>query len=804
MQNNNNWLIIAEYASIAGSIIGTAIAVANQQLLYAATPISLSLLLNLANRRALERLPRGGGGEIVQVQRQMLAEMEYMRRQVVEQASGESVRIAISDLAQAMSYLQSEMTVQARELRALQNSLQNIASQRLPSLAPVQAQLEELNSRLLKNQSVNYTAPSGGVNSNLESQIEELRIAVLGILDALAKQRQDSQSFEFREDLNRLVSEIERLQSQQTILYQMLGSLQNFMAAGVGVEIPPEVLQINDFADSQDSLNQLAVLINTTSSRQLEMIGAAFAQLQQQLTQQNRNLEESTPAFDFNRLEAALVLVSDGVAAVSGTLQSRIIESFQQPVLQQLEEINTKLAQIQERLEAEPQSVPAEIDLSEIQAALEKLSVPAQQQISSPVDLSGIQAALGRLSADILNVPELIKNRQIAAEMPDLNLLREGIIKLRNQMLDLQESVDGFTENAGAQKRKKAEEKVSQEVEKLAEEAEIFEAEETEEEIEEYSAQPIYAEPSHRGRAWRLTNILRGHKSAVTCLAINSAGKILASGSCKEIKLWNLETGTELHNFDIDSDAMAIADLAIHPDGELLAVANANIELWNLRTQEKTRTLETSFWASCVTISVDGKIMVSAGEDPVDETGSIQIWKLPKAELLHDLGPDVIYAMAISAKGDILVTAGMTSSAEDEIEKEGLIQLRRLPSGEVFHTIKETAKVYAVAISSDGNNLVTGGEDGKVKVWYLPTGQLLRKLEGHPSAVHSIAISPDGEIIATASSDHTVKLWEMHTGALLQILEEHTEKVSKVAFSPDGKTLVSGSSDMSVKVCRCG
>jgi WD40 repeat protein len=250
---------------------------------------------------------------------------------------------------------------------------------------------------------------------------------------------------------------------------------------------------------------------------------------------------------------------------------------------------------------------------------------------------------------------------------------------------------------------------------------------------------------------------------------------------------------------------MAIADLAIHPDGELLAVANANIELWNLRTQEKTRTLETSFWASCVTISADGKIMVSAGEDPVDETGSIQIWKLPKAELLHDLGPDVIYAVAISPKGDILVTAGMISSAEDEIEeKEGLIQLRRLPSGEVFHTIKETSKVYAVAISSDGNNLVTGGEDGKVKVWYLPTGQLLRKLEGHPSAVHSIAISPDGEIIATGSSDTTVKLWEMHTGALLQILDEHTEKVSKVAFSPDGKTLVSASSDMSVKVCRCG
>ncbi|HEY9810001.1 MAG TPA: hypothetical protein V6D13_11795 [Halomicronema sp.] len=798
MQNNSNWLIIAEYASIAGSIIGTAIAVANQQLLYAATPISLSLLLNLANRRALERLPRGGGSEVVQVQRQMLAEMEYMRRSVAETASGEPVRQAISDLAQAMSYLQSEMTVQARELRGLQNNLQNLASQRMPSLAPVQAQLEELNSRLIKSQPANnYTAGSSVINSNIETQIEELRIAVLGVLDALAKQRQDSQSFEFKENLERLFLEIERLQNQQTVLYQMLGLLQNSMGSA-GEIIPQEVLQINEFADSQNSLNQLTELINQTSSRQLEIIGAAFAQLQQQLTQQKLSFEEnyiSKSAFDFNRLEAALVLLSDGVAAVSGTLQSRIIESFQNPVLQQLEEIKTALEQLQKSSEIEPNNKTQIVDLSEIEAALAKLQMPAT--VSSPIDLSEVKATLSQVSNDILSIPkDILQNFQTATESTDLTAIREGIIKLRNQMIDLQESFDNSRENQTVETRKKIEpEGINLEEEK----EEIYE----EKEIEQSSINTTYAQPFNKTN-WRLTNILRGHKSAVTCLNINSAGKILASGSCKEVKLWNLETGTELHNFDIDSDAMAIADLAIHPDGELLAVANANIELWNLRTQEKTRTLETSFWASCVTISADGKIMVSAGEDPVDETGSIQIWKLPKAELLHDLGPDVIYAVAISPKGDILVTGGMISSAEDETEKEGLIQLRRLPSGEVFHTIKETSKVYAVAISSDGNNLVTGGEDGKVKVWYLPTGQLLRKLEGHPSPVHSIAISPDGEIIATGSSDTTVKLWEMHTGALLQILDEHTEKVSKVAFSPDGKTLVSASSDMSVKVCRCG
>ncbi|WP_155968329.1 hypothetical protein [Kamptonema formosum] len=56
--NNLDWLQMAEYVSLAGAVIGSVAAVSLQQVIYAAVPLSLSLLLNLFNRHRWEQLTR--------------------------------------------------------------------------------------------------------------------------------------------------------------------------------------------------------------------------------------------------------------------------------------------------------------------------------------------------------------------------------------------------------------------------------------------------------------------------------------------------------------------------------------------------------------------------------------------------------------------------------------------------------------------------------------------------------------------------------------------------------------------------
>lgn len=58
--------------------------------------------------------------------------------------------------------------------------------------------------------------------------------------------------------------------------------------------------------------------------------------------------------------------------------------------------------------------------------------------------------------------------------------------------------------------------------------------------------------------------------------------------------------------------------------------------------------------------------------------------------------------------------------------------------------------------------IVSGGSrDGTIKIWDLATGKLLRTLTGHSEVVLSVAISPDGQTIVSGSDDKTIKIWRL-------------------------------------------
>lgn len=128
----------------------------------------------------------------------------------------------------------------------------------------------------------------------------------------------------------------------------------------------------------------------------------------------------------------------------------------------------------------------------------------------------------------------------------------------------------------------------------------------------------------------------------------------------------------------------------------------------------------------------------------------------------------------------------------------GLVSVILSLPGVVLHArersrLPHESEVWALAMTPDNRFLVSGGEDGLVKVWDLKSGDLWTVLPGHTDPVFAAAISPDGKYLATGDRASRIFLWDLSQAMRVAILSGHPNaSVLSLAFSPDGKYLASG------------
>ncbi len=287
---------------------------------------------------------------------------------------------------------------------------------------------------------------------------------------------------------------------------------------------------------------------------------------------------------------------------------------------------------------------------------------------------------------------------------------------------------------------------------------------------------PLAISPSNVAEITQLAQLGEG---IINHMTWSPDGEMLAVASNLGIYLYNARTLEVLRV--IDSGA-STGDVDFSPDGRTLSsvtwyVEGSSVQLWDASTGQYLR----SFDGRCGVFIADGTLATCL-RSPAN---GIQIWDVENGQLLRTI-EFAGYGSTFSPDGRTFATVSDTATGT------GLLQLQWMDTttGQLLGMLEVPAFATSIAFSPVGDLLAIGSNDNMARLWDLNTGELLHTLEGHVDRVVSVAFSPDGRTLATGGGEDT-RLWDTATGELRSTLTGAGDFL--VAYSPDGRTLAVGS-----------
>jgi WD40 repeat protein len=343
---------------------------------------------------------------------------------------------------------------------------------------------------------------------------------------------------------------------------------------------------------------------------------------------------------------------------------------------------------------------------------------------------------------------------------------------------------------------------------------------------------------------------LRGHLLDVTGVAVSPDGtRIVSASKDQTVKIWDAATGKEALTFQVKTP-YGLPNLVFSPDGRRIAGSyfEGPIKVWDAATGKEITSIN---WQTGAILSVafspDGKRIVSFGGDFNDQQqmtqsfpGEVKVWDATTGQesltlkgiigTLSISGSKFIADVAISADGKRIVSYGgdhmvrlwdIATGHQKDLPLEGLAGKDVFPggvtsvaiskdgrwivggtertvhvwdsgTGKLSLSLKATASVISVAISSNGKRIVSGSLDGTIMMWDAATGEAVLTLKEVTKAISMLAISGDGQRFVSAA-DNTIRVWDAAVGPEAVTLKGPTANVFQMAISPDGKRIASTS-----------
>nr|ACO12870.1 U3 small nucleolar RNA-interacting protein 2 [Lepeophtheirus salmonis] len=110
--------------------------------------------------------------------------------------------------------------------------------------------------------------------------------------------------------------------------------------------------------------------------------------------------------------------------------------------------------------------------------------------------------------------------------------------------------------------------------------------------------------------------------------------------------------------------------------------------------------------------------------------------------------------------------------------------------------------IHALAVSTDGKYLASGGEHDNIHIWDGNTMEHLHTFKGHRDMISGLVFRVNSHTLFSCSFDRSVKVWNLDEMTYIESLFGHQDKITGIDAGRRERAVTSGGRDGSIRVWK--